>query len=95
MRVAMRGATLSAAPRPATYGAAVQPIGSPPLNGSVPLTSVQVRKPVGLGVGELLAEVADAVGQRQRRDRDGAQDAERLAVAVQERRCRSRPGCPG
>src|SRR5438477_12074378 len=40
---------------------------------------------VGLHVGDFLADVADTVGGRERRDLDGAQDAERLAALVEER----------
>src|SRR5437762_1354314 len=43
---------------------------------------------VGLHVGDFLADVADTVGGRERRDLDGAQDAERLAALVEERAAR-------
>ncbi len=44
-----------------------------------------------VGVGELLGHVADAVAGGQRRDGDGAEDAERVAAGVEE----GRPGVAG
>ena len=51
------------------------------------------RHAVAVGVVELLVDVADAVGAGDRGDRDRAQDAEGLALVVEERPTRSRRGC--